>query len=192
MTKIILASASPRRKKLFEKLQIPFSVEVSDYEERMDLELKPPELAKALSRGKAEAVAMRHKGEEAIIIGADTFVVLNNKILGKPHFAEKAREMIRELSGKAHSVITGFTIIDAKSGKTVSRAVESRVYFRKLTDKEIDNYVKTGEPLDKAGAYAIQEAGSVLIEKTEGDYTNIVGLPLAPLVEEFKNFGISL
>ena len=96
------------------------------------------------------------------------------------------------MSGKAHSVITGFTIIHAKSGKKISKAVESKVYFRKLTDEEIDAYVKTGEPLDKAGAYAIQEAGSVLIEKTEGDYTNIVGLPLPALIEELKKFGISL
>lgn len=190
--KIILASASPRRRELLGKLQIPFIVEVSNYEEDNNLKLEPLELAKVLSSGKAEAVAERHKGEDTIIIGADTFVVLDNKILGKPHTAEKAKEMIKEMSGKAHSVITGFTIINAQSGKKVSKAVESKVYFRKLTDGEIDVYVRTGEPLDKAGAYAIQEAGSVLIEKTEGDYTNIVGLLLPALIEELKNFGIKL
>jgi septum formation protein len=192
MPKIILASASPRRKALLGKLQIPFTVEVSNYEEDNNLKLKPLELAKVLSSGKAEAVAERHKGEDAIIIGADTFVVLDGKILGKPHTSEKAKEMIKEMSGRAHFVITGFTIIDAKSGEKVSKAVESKVYFRELTDDEIDAYVKTGEPLDKAGAYAIQEAGSVLIEKTEGDYTNIVGLPLPALIEELKKFGINL
>ena len=192
MPKIILASGSPRRKELLGKIGIPFVVEVSDYEEDMNLKLKPLELAKALSAGKAEAVAERHKGEDAIIIGADTFVVLDNKILGKPHTPEKAKEMIREMSGRAHLVITGFTIIDTKSGKKVSKEVESKVYFRKLTDEEIDAYVRTGEPLDKAGAYAIQEAGSVLIERTEGDYTNIVGLPLPALIEELKKFGIKL
>lgn len=192
MAKIILASGSPRRKELFEKLQIPFVVEVSNYEEDMNLKLKPLELAKELSRGKAEAVADKHKNEEVIIIGADTFVVLKNKILGKPRTTEKAKEMIKEMSGKAHSVITGFTIINSKSGKKVSKAVESKVYFRKLTDKEIEDYVRTGEPLDKAGAYAIQEFGSVLIERIEGDYTNIVGLPLAPLIEGLKKFGINL
>lgn len=192
MGKIILASGSPRRKKLFEKLQIPFNVEASNYKEDMDLKLKPLELAKALSRGKAEAVAERHKGEDTVIIGADTFVVLNDEILGKPHTSEKAKEMIKKMSGRAHSVITGFTIIDTKSDKRVSRVVESKVYFRKLTDEEIDTYVKTGEPLDKAGAYAIQEFGAVLIKRIEGDYTNIVGLPLAPLIEELKKFGIKL
>jgi len=165
---------------------------VSNYEEDNNLKLKPLELAKALSMGKAEMVAERHKGEDAIIIGADTFVVLNNKILGKPHTSKRAKEMVKEMSGKAHTVITGFTLIDAKSGKKVSKAMESKVYFRKLTNKEIDVYVRTGESLDKAGAYAIQEAGSVLIEKIEGDYTNIVGLPLPSLVEELKKFGINL
>lgn len=192
MLKIILASASPRRKELLGKLQIPFIVEASNYKEDNNLKLEPLELAKALSAGKAEAVAERHKGEDTIIIGADTFVVLDNKILGKPHTPEKAKEMIKKMSGRVHSVITGFTIINAKSGKKVSRAVESKVCFRKLTDKEIEDYVSTGEPLDKAGAYAIQEAGSVLIAKIEGDYTNIVGLPLPALIEELKNFGINL
>ncbi len=191
MPKIILASASPRRKELLEKTGVPFIVEVSDYEEDMNLKLKPLELAKELSMGKAEAVVKKHEGEEAVIIGADTFVVLNDKILGKPHTPEKAKEMIKEMSGRVHSVITGFTIIDAKSGKKISKAVESKVYFRRLTGKEIEDYVSTGEPLDKAGAYAIQEAGSVLIEKIEGDYTNIVGLPLPSLIEELKNFGIN-
>ncbi len=192
MPKIILASASPRRKELLGKLQIPFTIEASNYEEDNNLKLKPLELAKVLSSGKAETVAKKHKGEDVIIIGADTFVVLDNKILGKPHTPERAKEMIKEMSGRAHSVITGFTIIDAKSGKKVSKAVESKVYFRKLTDEEIDAYVRTGEPLDKAGAYAIQEAGSVLIEKTEGDYTNIVGLSVPSLIEELKKFGVNL
>lgn len=192
MTKIILASTSPRRKELLEKTGTYFIVEVSNYKEDMNLNLKPLELAKELSRGKAEAVAKNHKDEDVLIIGADTFVVLNNKILGKPHTSEKAKEMIKEMSGRVHTVITGFTIINAQSGKRISKAVESKVYFRKLTDEEIDAYVRTGEPLDKAGAYAIQEAGSVLIEKIEGDYTNIVGLPLPALIGELKNFGIKL
>lgn len=192
MIKIILASASPRRKELLEKTGIPFIVEVSDYKEDMNLKLKPLELAKELSRGKAEAVARNHKDEDLLIIGADTFVVLKGKILGKPHTPERAKKMIKEMSGKAHSVITGFTIIDAKSGKEISKAVESKVVFRKLTNEEIENYVKTGEPLDKAGAYAIQEFGAVLIERIEGDYTNIVGLPLPALIEELRKFGIIL
>ncbi|MFH1423349.1 MAG: nucleoside triphosphate pyrophosphatase [Candidatus Nealsonbacteria bacterium] len=192
MSKIILASASPRRRRLLEKTGIPFVVEVSDYQEDMNLKLKPLELAKELSKGKAEAVAKNHEDEDVLIIGADTFVVLRGKILGKPHTPEKAKEMIEEMSGKAHSVITGFTVIDVKSGKKVSKAVESKVVFRKLNDREIDNYVRIGEVLDKAGAYAIQEFGAILIERTEGDYSNIVGLPLAPLIKELKKFGIKL
>jgi len=192
MPKIILASASPRRKDLLEKTGIPFVVEVSDYEERMDLKLEPLELAKTLSRGKAEAVAKKHVGDNVIVIGTDTFVVLNKKILGKPHTPERAKEMIKDMGGRGHSVITGFTIIDVKSDKEVSKAVESKVYFRKLTNEEIDAYVRIGDPLDKAGAYAIQEFGAVLIERIEGDYSNIVGLPLAPLIEELKKFGVNL
>lgn len=192
MPKIILASASPRRKKLLESLRIPFVVEISDYEEDNSLDMKPLELAKILSNGKAETVAKRHKGEDAIIIGADTFVVLGNKILGKPHTPEKAKEMISDLSGRSHSVITGFTIIDAKSWKKVSRSLESKVYFRNITSEEIEAYVKTVEPLDKAGAYAIQEAGASFVDRTEGDYTNVIGLPLTALIEELKNFGVCL
>jgi septum formation protein len=188
MTKIILASGSPRRKELLERTGIIFTIEVSDYNEDMGLRLAPLELAKALSGGKAEAVAKKHKGEDVLVIGADTFVVLDDEILGKPHTSEKAREMISKLSGRAHSVITGFTIINPGSGKKVSKAIESKVYFRKLGEEEIENYVKIGEPLDKAGAYGIQEAGATLVEKTEGDFTTIIGLPIPALIEELKNF----
>lgn len=192
MKKVILASTSPRRKELLEKTGISFVVEASNYKEDISLKLKPLELAKKLSRGKAEAVAKNHKGEDVVVIGADTFVVLNNKILGKPYTPEKAKKMIKELSGKAHSLITGFTVVDVESGKKVSKAVESKVCLRKLTDKEIDDYIKTGEPLDKAGAYAIQGFGAALIKKIDGDYYSAVGLPLASLIKELKRFGINL
>jgi len=192
MKSIILASASPRRKGLLEKAGIPFVVEVSNYEEDMTLKLKPLDLAKKLSEGKAKAVAQRHKGEDILVVGADTFIVFKNKVLGKPHTLNEAKKMLKEMSGNKHSVITGFTIINARSDKKVSRAVKSSVYFRKLTDKEIENYVNTGKPLDKAGSYAIQEAGSILIEKTEGDYTNIVGLPLPAFIKELKKFKVNL
>lgn len=191
MKKVILASTSPRRKELLEKTGIPFIVEASNYKENMSLKLKPLELAKKLSRGKAEAVAKNHKGEDVIVIGADTFVVLDNKILGKPHTPEKAKKMIKELSGRVHSLITGFTVINVESGKKVSKAVEGKVCFRSLTDKEIDDYIKTGEPLDKAGAYAIQGFGAALVKKIDGDYYGAIGLPLVPLIKELKKFGIN-
>jgi septum formation protein len=124
------------------------------------------------------------------VIGADTFIAYKGQILGKPHTAERAKAMLKQLNGKAHSVITGFSIIDTTTKKRISRAIECRVYFRKMSDREIDAYIKTGEPLERAGAYAIQERGSVFIRKTEGDFFTIMGLPVYELVEELKKFGI--
>src|ERR1035437_1103076 len=126
MRKIILASSSPRRKEILSKTGLKFLVDVGDYEEDMTLNMKPMELVKVLSRGKAESVAKRHKN--AIIIGADTFIAYKDHLMGKPHTPEKATAMLKKLSGKVHSVITGFTIIDTKTKKSVSRAVESKVY----------------------------------------------------------------
>jgi septum formation protein len=186
--KIILASGSPRRKELLEKAGLVFDIVISDYEENMSLPLSPSELAKYLSRGKAEAVAQRV--ENAVIISADTFISHKGKIIGKPHVPEKAKEMLRNFSGKTHSVITGFTIHDTADKKTISRAVETKVFFRELTDEEIDGYVATGEPLDKAGAYAIQGGASGFIEKIEGDYDNVVGLPVGEVLKIlFGEFG---
>ena len=129
---------------------------------------------------------------EAIIIAADTIGVIRGKIIGKPHTPDEAGRMLRSLSGKSHRVITGFTIVDTGTGKTLSESVETRVWVGKLTPEEIDAYVKTGEPLDKAGAYAIQGLGAVIVEKIEGDYFNVIGLPLNALTESLKEFGIAI
>lgn len=188
--KIILASSSPRRKELLAKTGLLFSVEPSGYEEDMGLKLDPIALANVLSAGKAEGVARNHKN--AIVIGADTFIAHNGRVLGKPHTQARAKAMLKSLSGKAHSVITGFTIIDTKNGKRISRAVESKVYFKKMSDREIDAYIKTGEPLERGGAYAIQELGSVFVEKIEGDFFGVMGLPIFELVKELAKFGISV
>lgn len=190
MKTIVLASKSPRRKKLFKKLGIKFKIESSDYQEKMDLKLNPRELARHLSRQKAKAVAKKYKN--AIIIAADTFVVLKGKLFGKPLVETKAKKMLKELSGKTHSVITGFTIMDTKKKKVVSRSVETKVYLKVLTQNEIDNYVKSKEPLDKAGAYAIQGLGKPFIKKIEGDYFNVVGLPLKALVKSLRDFDIKI
>lgn len=190
MRKIILASTSPRRKELLAKTGLKFLAVPSDYEEDMTLKLPPKELAKVLSMGKAEAVARKYN--DAIVIGADTFIFYKGQILGKPHTARRARAMLKQLNGKTHSVITGFSIIDTKTQKCVSRAIECRVSFRKMSDREIDVYIKTGEPLERAGAYAIQERGSVFIRKTEGDFFTIMGLPVYELVRELKKFGIKI
>ena len=190
MKTIILASASPRRKELLEKIGLIFKVEPSDYEEDMPLRLEPHEFARKISLEKARVVAGKHKN--SIVIAADTFIVFGGQILGKPHTEKDARGMLEAMSGKCHSVITGFSIIDTGKNKTLSKSVETRVYIRKLTLAEIDAYVKSGEPLDKAGAYAIQRLGAVFVEKIDGDYYNVVGLPLSALTEALKEFGINI
>ncbi|MBN1169037.1 septum formation inhibitor Maf [Candidatus Woesebacteria bacterium] len=188
MKRIILASGSPRRKEILEKSGLVFEVIPSKYEENMSDAIPPMELAKKLSLGKASDVADSQEG--AVVIGADTFIAFEGKVLGKPINENDAKEMLKRMSGKSHSVITGFTIIDTDSKQTLSHAVETKVYFKKLTNEEIDSYVSTGEPLDKAGSYAIQGLGAILVEKIEGDYFNVMGLPLNSLVEKLKEFDI--
>ena len=188
--KIILASQSPWRKDILSKTGIPFSVEESGYEEDMSLKIPPRELAKRLALGKAEMVATRRP--DALVIAADTFVVFGRHIIGKPHTPKRAREVLTMLSGKWHTIITGFAVIDGGSGKRVVRSVETRVHLRKADAKEIAAYVKTGEPLKVAGGYAIQGRAGALIDKIEGDYWNIVGLPLSAIVLELKKFGIRI
>jgi septum formation protein len=190
MKKLILASASPRRKEILESVGLKFGICVSNYEEDLGMKKEPRTLARFLSRKKAEEVADKHKN--AIIIAADTFIVFRDKLLGKPHTAKEAVRMLTMLNGKAHSVITGFTVLDTGTKKRVSKSVETKVYFRKLTQKEIKAYVNTKEPLDKAGAYAIQGLGALFVEKIEGDFLNVVGLPLAALSETLKGFGINI
>ena len=188
MKKIVLASASPRRKQLLDQIGLKFEVEPSDFVEELDSGLEPHELARAISLKKASSVAKKHKN--AVVIAADTLGVLEGKILGKPKTEDEAREMLAAMSGMSHSVITGFTILDADNGRTVSRSVETKVRFKELTEDEIDAYVRSGEPLGKAGAYAIQGLGAVLIESIEGDYFNVMGLPLSALAESLKEFDI--
>lgn len=192
MPKIILASKSPRRQELFKILDLEFEMEESDYEEDLEKALKPKELAIFLSQGKAKAVASQHKNENAVIIAADTLIAFQDKILGKPSSKEEALKILWTMRGKCHSVITGLTIINTQTGKTESKAVETRVYFRKFSKEEVKNYVATGEPQDKAGAYGIQGLGQLLIEKIEGDYSNVVGLPLGTLARSLKKFGLKV
>ena len=188
--KIILASASPRRKEILGKTGLKFSVDAGDYKEDMDLALKPRQLARFLSSEKARAVAVKYAS--ALVIAADTFIVFQGSLLGKPHTREEARRMLTLLNGRQHSVLTGFTVIDTRTGKKLSRSVETKVFFKKMTGQEIESYVKTGEPLDKAGAYAIQGLGAVLVKKIEGDYFNVMGLPLRSLTGVLRKFGVSV
>ena len=188
MRRIILASESPRRRELLKSTGLSFEVASSDIEEDLGLGLLPHELAQHLSVEKASSVAGGYP--DAVIIAADTFIVHEDSLLGKPHTSDEARRMLRALSGRERSVITGFTILDTKSGRMLSESVETTVWFKELSEEQIEEYVETGEPLDKAGAYAIQEQGAALVKKIEGDYQNVVGLPLKALREGLRQFGI--
>lgn len=179
--KIILASTSPRRKELLQQIDLEFSVDPSAYEEDNSLNMLPHDLVKHFSQQKAQDVAKRHT--DAIIIGADTIVALDNTVLGKPKDINDAENMLQKLSGKSHSVLTGLTIIDTKLQKERCIVEETIVTFRKLRREEIHHYITTYKPLDKAGAYGIQEYAGCFVERVDGDYFNIVGLPLAALIK---------
>ncbi len=187
---IILASTSPRRKEILSLTGLKFETIASDYEEDMTLDLEPLELAKLLSRGKAEAIAKDH--QDSIVIGADTFVVLDNQLLGKPHDEDTAIKMLKQISNQAVSLITGYTIIDTSDNKQISETVETKIYIKELSDEEIQSYVKTKEPLDKAGAFAIQGMGAIFIKKIEGDFFGAMGLPIFDLSNSLKQFVISI
>ncbi len=186
MKQLILASGSPRRKQLLETLHTPFVVEVSSFEEIFDETKDPHELAKEMALGKASDVAEKHT--DAIILAADTFIVLNNEYLGKPKDEEDNIKMLQKLSGKTHQIVTGFAIVDADTGKTITRSVESKVTLKPLAKEQIMHYVKEKKPYDKSGGYAIQEIGDTFVEKIDGDISNIIGLPIDAVKEELIKF----
>ena len=186
---LVLASASPRRRELLSVVGInDFKVLPSEAEEKTEQGQTPRETVTALSRRKAEDVARRVP--EDTVIAADTMVFLDGKLLGKPKSRVEAAEMLRELSGKCHSVYTGVTVSGPNG--TITDVCETRVFFRKLTEHEIDAYVDSGEPMDKAGAYGIQGRAAVFVEKIEGDYYNVVGLPLCMLYEMLEKVGYNV
>lgn len=185
---IVLASSSPRRAELLRRLRIDFEIDASGVPEEMDLEAGLTKTVTAIATQKARAVAARHS--HAIIIGADTIGVLDGQLLGKPADSAAARRMLMMMSGRCHRVVTGLCLVDTTSNEMAVRMVETLVYFRTLEPSEVENYVSSGEPLDKAGAYAIQGLGAVLIEKIDGDCTNVMGLPLAALAQMLKSFGV--
>ena len=188
--KIILASTSPKRKEILEKTGIVFEVVPSDYQEDMTLPLTPQELAKFLSKGKAEAAAKNFAN--AIIIAADTFIVFKNEIIGKPHTKERAREMLKKLSNNMHYALTGFTVLDTKTSKIISKTVQTKLIFKKLTDEMIDDYIEKGNPLKYAGSYTLNDISDKFIEKIEGDPLNVIGLPISSVLEVLKEFGVEV
>ena len=190
MKSLILASGSQSRREILNSTGFPFIVDPSDYEEDMSLELAPADLAIFLSKGKARDVAKRHSN--AVILGADSFGVFNNELLGKPHTIARAKEMLTMLSGHSHIFVTGFTLIDTDSDKEYSESVETKVFIKKLSARAIDSYLAKDDVLDKAGAYTIQGEGIKLITKLDGDFNNVMGLPLSRVLIALTEFGIDI
>ncbi|WP_105617984.1 Maf family protein [Vallitalea okinawensis] len=189
--KIILASQSPRRKELLELLQIDFEILSEEVEESYDSNMSPEEIVEYLAFKKAKAVA-ENTSEKAVIIGSDTIVELDGEILLKPKDIEDAILILKRLSGKKHRVYTGLAIIDLYQDKKIVTHDCTEVLMAELTEEEIKFYIDTKEPMDKAGAYGIQGIGSIFVEKINGDFFNVMGLPLRRLYLSLDSLGISL
>ncbi|SHO51287.1 Maf family protein [Anaerocolumna xylanovorans] len=193
MYKIILASGSPRRREILEQAGVKFEIKVSNAEEITD-KTNPSDMVEELARLKAEAIKKEAEGD-FLIISADTLVFLDGKPLGKPRNSEEAYHMLKLLSGRKHEVYTGVAIVIGEKEKTEKRLVfhqMSRVEVETLTEEQIESYIATGEPFDKAGAYAIQGRFAVHISGIEGEYNNIVGLPIAKIYHELLKEGIDI
>ena len=185
---LILASQSPRRRALLAQMGLAFEVRVSEADETPPENASPEDAAVAIALRKAEAV---EKAPGDTVIGADTTVLTpEGEVFGKPHSREEARRMLESLSGRTHTVVTGVAVLNGT--RRLTRAVETRVRFRTLSDGEIEAYIDTGEPFDKAGAYGIQGRAAWLVDALEGDYFNVVGLPLAPLGEMLREAGFDV
>jgi septum formation protein len=187
---IILASNSPRRRELLHQVGLSFIIDPTEVDEQIRPGESPESYVVRVALDKARAAASR--AASGIIIAADTIVVLGDAILGKPADSRDAERMLTLLSGRVHDVISGLALINAAEEKTATGTSLTRVRFRDLSRNEIVSYIKSGEPLDKAGAYGIQGKGALLVKKIEGCYFNVVGLPLSLLGEMLRNFGISL
>jgi septum formation protein len=187
--KIVLASASPRRRELLAQLGIDFQVVPSTADETLLADEPAETHVIRLSCDKAMEVANRAGQSGRWFIGSDTVVVRDEVILGKPADAADAARMLTSLSGRSHRVISGYAVHDREIGRTLSAAVITKVFFKDLTTQEIEGYIATGEPFDKAGAYAIQGIGSFMVPKIEGSYTNVVGLPLCEVIAALEELG---
>lgn len=184
---IILASASPRRVELLSSAGIEFEVVPGDVDEGLLSGETPEDHVVRLARAKAEDVARKAGGR--FYVGADTIVVCEGEIMGKPKDSADAERMLNKLSGISHEVITGFAVYDKERDGVITDAVRTRVYFKPLRDEEIRAYIATGCPFDKAGAYAIQGGAAYMVQKIEGSYSNVVGLPLCEVVDALRRMG---
>jgi septum formation protein len=183
---VLLSSGSPRRKELLSFLGIDFQIKVPHIPEIQKPGETPEQFCSRISREKAEKVS--HEYPDSLIIGADTIVVVGNRILGKPRDIDEARDFLLLLQGKEHEVLTGYTIISGKNYRT--NVVLTKVLFKEMSPEEITWYISTEEPMDKAGAYAVQGIGSMFIDSIRGSYTNVIGLPLSHLYFDLKEYGI--
>lgn len=186
--RLVLASSSPRRKQLLEEIGLKFDIFPADIDEDIKKGESPEEHTLRLAEKKAKTAAKKVK--DSWVIGADTIVFIDSRILGKPSDIHEAREMLLLLSGRYHKVATAFCFFNSATGENIKRVVDSRVKIKNLTNKEIEDYLKTGEPLGKAGAYAVQGIGGFMVEKIEGSYTNVVGLPMEEFQKVLEETGI--
>lgn len=186
--RFILASASPRRIELLHLLGLRFEIMPSQVEESFIEGETPREHVLRLSREKAEGASAKYP--DAWVMGADTIVLINGEVLGKPRTPEEAGEMLRALSGRVHTVYTGFTVIKKSAAYLISNAVQSSVRFREIREDEIAWYIQSEEPYDKAGGYAVQGMGAFFIKEIHGSYTNVMGLPLCEVVDVLRDVGV--
>jgi len=192
-TNLILASSSPRRQELIRFLQLPFSVIPSHADETVTEPLRPADLVQTLSLRKAEAVVPQVRPDgRSIIVGSDTVVVIRERILGKPADENEAVRMLQLLQGQVHEVYSGVACIDLEGGTRLVRHRMTKVRMKPLDEEQIRRYVATGEPMDKAGAYAIQGLGALVVEAIEGCYFNVVGLPLSLLNDMLAELGVQV
>jgi len=190
--KLILGSASPRRKELVAMLGLPFTIEKPEIEEVQQEGEAPAEFAKRLSREKAAAIATNHEPAEGFVISADTIVVHYGEVLGKPQDEDDARQMLKRLRGESHRVLTAVTIQNSATGKVITDICDSKVTLRQMSDDEIEAYVATGDPLDKAAAYAIQNVQYAPVEQVVGCPANVMGLPMCHVVRSLRRHGVEL
>jgi septum formation protein len=192
MKTVLLASTSPRRSQLLQQVGVAFTTVAPPYEEDMTLPMAVGDLAMHLAMGKAQSVVPQ-AAKHHVVVAADTFIEFEGKVIGKPGTAESAVKTLQLLRGKTNIVQTGYAVIDMETGEEVSNVVSSRIEMRDYSDDDIERYVATGEPLDKAGAYAINGIGAIMIERAiDADFSAVVGLPLGPVVECLRRFGISV
>ncbi|GIP31361.1 nucleoside triphosphate pyrophosphatase [Paenibacillus sp. J2TS4] len=192
--RLILASTSPRRRELIRNLGLPYEVMASEADETIEDGLTPGQIVETLSERKARAVYERLPAgpPRQIVVGSDTIVVYNGRVLGKPEDRNDARRMLQMLQGSTHQVYTGIACIETGTGKSLIAHRMTKVVIKPLTESQIDHYIATGEPMDKAGSYAIQGIGATMVESIEGDYFNVVGLSLNLLSDMLQSFDIDV